>query len=133
MLQMGKITFNPLKGRMANVTMFDDFDFFEDWNQSFFSPVQNKIRNKTSIKNKDKQTIITAEIPGFTREEVKVTVKDNILSINAEKLDRTASFAESYALSKSHNPNEITAKLENGVLNIVIPIILSPVRNIEVS
>jgi HSP20 family molecular chaperone IbpA len=60
-------------------------------------------------------------LPGFTREEIAISLEKRLLTIIAKSEREDAffsSFERSYDLPKNINPNGINAKLENGVLDL---------------
>jgi HSP20 family protein len=78
---------------------------------------------------------ITVELPGLSRDEVKITAEDDMLNITGEKkvehekkddnyrvLERTyGEFSRSIYLPRSVDPQKITAEMKNGLLKIVVP------------
>ena len=107
---------------------FDDFTIMKSYfNQNAFSP-------KINIHEKDNQLIINAEIPGVKKEDLKLTLQDNILTIEGEKknlieeseikyflTERSfGSFKRSFTLTDDVDSEKINAKFENGVLSITL-------------
>jgi len=107
---------------------FDDFTIMKSsFNQNAFSP-------KINIHEKDNQLIINAEIPGVKKEDLKLTLQDNILTIEGEKknlieeseikyflTERSfGSFKRSFTLNEDVDSEKINAKFENGVLSITL-------------
>lgn len=91
------------------------------------------------LKEEDDKYKITADIPGFKEDEIDVHIENNILSIVAErsnldkdsKDDKNIIQERSYHQrierrvnlgSRSLNTQDITASLENGILEISIPL-----------
>lgn len=84
---------------------------------------------------KDGDTIILmAEIPGLKKEDIKIEVKDNLITLAAErKLDypkdssihrierRSRSFSRSIRLPVKVEVNEVRADYKNGILSVVLP------------
>ena len=84
---------------------------------------------------------ITAEVPGFRKEDVKVTVESGTIQIKAERNEasetkspedapgtkwhrserRYGSLTRSFRLPQSCDMDHITARCENGVLSVNIP------------
>jgi HSP20 family protein len=79
--------------------------------------------------------ILRAELPGIRKDNIAIEVKDNILSINGERLaepeihqDRYyrkercfGTFHRSFTLRHSLNPESINARYKDGILEIIIP------------
>lgn len=96
----------------------------------FVLPPIDMYRNENSLK-------IVIDIPGFNKDDIKLTLCEDILSIKAEK---TIDEKESESLISNQRPNVIdkkvrlpidikegeekieSAKYENGVLTVVIPV-----------
>ncbi len=96
----------------------------------FVLPPIDMYRNENSLK-------IVIDIPGFNKDDIKLTLCEDILSIKAEK---TIDKKESESLISNQRPNVIdkkvrlpidikegeekieSAKYENGVLTVVIPV-----------
>ena len=79
--------------------------------------------------------IVNIELPGLKKEDLKVTVQNNILSINGEKkneidhksktfhrVERSyGSFYRSFELPISVDPSKVQAEFKDGVLRIELP------------
>lgn len=77
---------------------------------------------------------VDAEIPGLSKEEIKISLQDNTLTISGEKKfedekkektyyrveRRYGSFRRSFTLPVDVNENNVQAKFENGVLRITL-------------
>ena len=94
--------------------------------------------NVISIKN---DGIVTAKrldysLPGFTKDEINVTLDNNVLSIDAEKNEKTENVNEdveyrgfthkkikmSHEIPETLDVTSITSKFVNGILSITIPV-----------
>jgi HSP20 family protein len=89
------------------------------------------------VKHKDGNFIVTAELPGLTKEEVKVEVVEESLVIEGERKrvkevkgedfyrsERCyGKFYRSIPLPKGAKADLIKAELTNGVLEVVIPVL----------
>ncbi len=79
---------------------------------------------------------LRADLPGIARQDVKVTVKENYLTLSGERVDRHVSddrnkwhyserrfgkFMRRIRLPFLADPSGVTAKFENGVLTVFIP------------
>ncbi|HQE94619.1 MAG TPA: Hsp20/alpha crystallin family protein [Candidatus Marinimicrobia bacterium] len=87
------------------------------------------------IIEEDKAYNIQVELPGMNKDDIKIAVKDNYLTISGEKkreskvedknYQRTeriyGSFQRSFRLDDSVEADKIEAEFKDGVLNIVIP------------
>ena len=87
------------------------------------------------IKEKGEIYVLTAEVPGFSKDDINIEVKDNMLTISSEHKEEKEeekegyiykershrSFSRSLRIPKGITPEEITAKLEDGLLTLHIP------------
>ena len=120
--------------------MFDDF-----FDNSFFgghSPLFGKHeRNlmKTDIRETDdaKAYRFAVELPGFQKDEIHVDVKDGYLTVSAQKgLDKdeedkkgrvlrqeryAGACSRTFYVGEGVEPEDVTAKFENGILQLSIP------------
>lgn len=115
-------------------SLFDIENVFSNFfNDSFpgFSGV-NPI--KADIKENEKEFIVEAEIPGVSKENIKLDLRDDTLTISVEenqeskeerenyirKERRYGSFSRSFYVENVKN-EEVSAKYENGILTIALP------------
>lgn len=108
------------------LSMFDDFN-------SFFDEVLGKDM-KTNILEKDDAYVLTSEIPGVAKENIKIDVADNNLTISVSKKNNKetkekknylvkeiseASYNRTFYLENMDEDN-ISAKMDNGILTITV-------------
>ena len=116
-------------------TLLDDFNNF--FKGSFLSKDM-----KTDICENEKEYLVTVDVPGVDKNNISVDFDDNTLTIEInqenEKDNSDKSYIRkersSFSMSRSYyleNGTEegIKAKLDNGVLNIVIPKTNKPAQN----
>jgi len=80
----------------------------------------------------DAHLYVEAEVPGFKREEINVTLEDGVLSIVAQRKAadkkgqshleerRYTRIARSFTLPQLVDENKVEAKLEDGVLHLTL-------------
>ena len=104
---------------------FDEFPGFNNYNQDSFSPKIDISENKESI-------LIYAEIPGVPKENLKITLQDNILTIEGEKKKVSedkeknfyreercfGKFKRSFTLPVEVDSDNVDAKFHDGTLEI---------------
>ena len=118
-------------------TFFDDF--FKPWNEWFdnennFLTRQTRIPSVNITENKDQYNVSLA-VPGMKKDDFKIDVEGNILTISCEK-DETkeenekrytrkeysySSFSRSFTLPDEVNREKIDARYEEGLLKISLP------------
>jgi HSP20 family protein len=91
--------------------------------------------------------VVTAELPGLSREQVELAVQDNRLTIRGvrpsaapetaarhyHQVERAhGSFQRTFAFADAVDENGITADLRHGVLTVTLPKVASAPRRIEV-
>ncbi|KOR75274.1 molecular chaperone [Candidatus Phytoplasma pruni] len=115
-----------------NQDLFENF--FEDINKLNPFVKTNNIM-KTDIQEQDKQYIISVEVPGFKKEDVKVALENGYLTIEAnnshEKEEKEPNFIRkerfkgvfkrSFYLDKNFDLKEMEGTLQEGILKLVIP------------
>jgi len=83
----------------------------------------------------DNDVVVKAALPGFTADQVKINVTDNILTIKGElkheeeeknkswhiREHRWGAFERSVMLPTGVNSNRAQADFENGILTITLP------------
>ena len=113
-------------------------DFFDT--DRFFSPrwMEREFENtipSVNIKENGKEFNIELAAPGFSKNDFKVNVEENMLTISAErqeeKKDESArftrkefsynSFSRSFTLPQSVNADKVDAKYADGILKLNIP------------
>lgn len=88
----------------------------------------------TNVRETDKNYILTAEIPGIPKEDIKISVNGNVLTIRAEQKQEAGSksseqgyrrhhrsFMQSFSLPTTIDADKIEATSEHGVLEINLP------------
>jgi len=111
-------------------------DFFEDFfNDSIFpSFFTNKREMKVDIKENDNNYILEAELPGVDKENIRLEIKDDILTIGVDQNEQFEEERENYirkerrvcSMSRSFQlPNvkneDVSASFKNGILTITLP------------
>jgi HSP20 family protein len=84
---------------------------------------------------RDDHFILKVDLPGLTQDDVKVELQDNVMTISGERkqaeehradgyyrLERAfGSFSRSLTLPEGVDADAVTAKFENGVLEVTVP------------
>lgn len=125
----------PFNNRRNFYPMMSVFDRFVD---DFFKPedVQDNQRTMAlDILEEDDKFVIEANLPGFKKQDVKISVNNNELVIEAQREEKKEEKKGSYCrceryqgsyrrvlnLSDQVDKDKIGAKFENGVLTLDIP------------
>jgi len=127
---------------MANITRFDPFfEPFEDLMRRFSRTVPSETLDlpaeiKLDVEEQDTAYVVTAEVPGVRKEDIKVDVDGNVVTICAEsKAEREekkrgrvvrseryyGSLYRSFALGADIDESKAQAKYADGVLTLTLP------------
>lgn len=135
---------------MKSLGLLYDRDLNRLWNafETFPETRTQAFLPRVDIEDLEGHFLIHAELPGVAKEDIDLSVEDNILKITGEKkLERNQEtenstyfersfgrFERSFQLPKSINSEKIEAHYENGVLKIAIPKAAEAVKKtIEIS
>ena len=119
------------------------FDTFDNFTRNFFrSNNANLPAFRTDIRETDGGYVLEAELPGFNKEDIRLDLKDGILTISAEHSEskdekneqggyirrerRYGSFRRSFDIS-GVDDEHITASYQNGVLELHLPKVIPAV------
>ncbi len=112
--------------------LFDDFFGRSvsrpEWPEGAWTPSVDVAETKDDV-------VIKAEIPGMKKEDVKISIQDNVLTLKGEKkqekeekdanfhrIERSyGAFCRSFTLPTSVKTDKIKATYKDGVLNITLP------------
>lgn len=117
----------------------DDFDLFDDvFDNGFDVPMFNQEPVlKTDVVEKDGKYIMKTDLPGFAKNDVKVTLENGTLSIHAARHEnkdekdkkgkvlrrerRYGSYSRSFYVGNQVKDSDVKANYNNGVLTIELP------------
>jgi len=89
---------------------------FEDILDNLWSSYHTTIE----LEEVDNDYVFSVELPGFDRSQIKVSTKNNHLTISAED-EKNKKRTKTIALPKDVNLKKIGAKLKNGILYVSLP------------
>lgn len=116
-------------------------DFFDDFAKPImpaarFTAPANAVM-KTDIKETDKEYLLEVELPGYNKEDINAQLKDGYLTVSAktnsenEEKDKDGNYirrerrygscTRSFYVGEHLSEEDISAKFENGILNINVP------------
>lgn len=112
----------PRRSRLFDLdTVFNEL---LDWS----TPPARTIPSNTDVKETDKELTLRTTLPGFSKDEVNISVDEGILKITAKHADKKdkdnwlkEEYSNSYYLPDKINVEKISANLENGILTITLP------------
>ncbi|HEX9940597.1 MAG TPA: Hsp20/alpha crystallin family protein [Thermoanaerobaculia bacterium] len=108
-------------------TFFNDLQGEEVGNRGWVPPVD--------IQETADGYKLEAELPGLTKEDINITLENNVLRLSGERkfekdvkkenyhrVERTyGAFSRAFALPQQVNPEGVCAAFENGILTITVP------------
>ncbi len=112
---------------------FFGLDFFRDPFDDFFAPTTFSIKRemRTDVKETENGYSFSIDLAGFDKKDVNVDFSNGYLIVEAEKKDsendkylkreRVSSCKRSYYVGDKVKIEDIKAKLENGILEILVP------------
>lgn len=126
---------------MKNTNLINVSPFFEAAKRFFgdedfrLIPFQKNNIGHANIKDQENEFIVELSVPGIKKEEVKINLDNDILTISFENVQEdekktdtycrrefySESFERSFTIPKSINKEEISAKMEDGILILTIP------------
>lgn len=74
----------------------------------------------------DGEFVLSIDVPGFDHEDIDITWHDARLTVAAERVDedrgRKRTYHRSFRFPKDVEPDEVSARYENGVLEVTLPV-----------
>jgi HSP20 family protein len=108
--------------------------FFRDWGVGMPSTEEQLTgAYPVDIREEDNKLVVDAEMPGFKREEIDVSIDNGMLTIKAERKPpetkgtkhlserRYTRVERSFTLPSDVDESKVNAKLSDGVLHIELP------------
>jgi HSP20 family protein len=111
------------------------FNYLDNVERNFFGNYPQGVSYfRTDITDEGDKLILKADLPGFDKKDIKVEVKDDCMTISAQRNEenedkkdkyvyrerRYGSFARSFDVSNIKS-DEITAEYKNGILTLNLP------------
>ena len=124
----------PFDRHGRSVSAFDPFRMFDEFDRRFFENVPTVSAFRTDVIDTGDAFKLECELPGFQKEDIKIDVENDCLTISAErkadskeeknnyvKRERYyGSFSRSFDVS-GINVDGIEAAYTDGVLNLTLP------------
>ncbi len=129
---MSNLVLRPVRNRMDRWMdpFFEDFSRFP----SMFFEGKQDFAPRVNIGETDKTVSLTFELPGMEKEDIKVLVQDNVLTVsgqrevkNEDKTDdylrseiSSGSFSRSFDLPDTVDAGKVDAEYKNGLLEVTL-------------
>lgn len=122
--------------------MFVKFDIpekidsvLEDFAFSNFAPVVTEAYPAMDIAEDEKEIVVTAELPGVKKEDIKIVFEKNVFTISGERKPyelpknsrvrlnemRVRNFHRTVEFDQDIDADKISAEMKDGLLRIVLP------------
>ena len=120
-----------MKHALQTRNNYDLFDVFDDFFKPMFFEESKELR--TDIKETEMGYEMDLELPGYEKNEIKVSLENGYLTVSAEKQEREEdgkkylrreireSTSRSYYVGAAVTKEEIKAKFSNGILTLTVP------------
>lgn len=125
---------------MSKLIKFDPFAELSSLQRQFFgddmvTPLRGVSIPTTDVYTKDNQMMVEAHLPNFDEDNVSIEVENNTLIISAERHEKeedkgknyvvresSSSFYRRIALPDRADADSVKAHLEDGVLQVTVPL-----------
>lgn len=109
------------------LTFYKD-QIFKDVLDTFFEKPMSTIGSSTKIVSREDDYVVFLAVPGLTKNDLAISVKDGLLSVSYKKDESdekeysfVSSFKKTYSIPEDVSDKDISGKVENGVLVISLP------------
>lgn len=123
---------------MMNLVRFNRHPFYPGWineNNFFNQNSENQNIPAVNIKEEEKSFLLELAAPGLKKEDFKINVEKNLLTISSEVKSETeektenytrkefgfSSFSRSFKISDNILVDDISANYEDGILKVNLP------------
>lgn len=108
-------------------------DIFKQLNQSLTKQFSDSWMPAVDIEESDHFFAIKAELPGVKKEDVNISIDNDVLTVQGEKRSESkdrkrhreecfyGSFSRSFSLPQGVDTSEVEAHYDDGVLNLTLP------------
>ena len=110
---------------------YDIFNAFDDFFRPMFIDETNELR--TNIKESETEYELDLELPGYSKDQIKVSLEKGYLTVSAEKESKaeegkkylrkeiSETCRRSYFVGEGVTQDQIKAKFTNGILTLTVP------------
>lgn len=114
-----------------NNDSYDLFDVFDDFFKPMFFDETKEL--KTNIRENEKNYELELALPGYDKDEIKVSLENGYLTVSASRKKKeedgkkylrreiSESTSRSYYVGSEISREQIKAKYNNGILNLIVP------------
>ena len=125
----------PFDRRKHRVSVYDPFRAFDEMERAFFGSQQSSVLSfRTDVTDTGDSYKLEAELPGFKKEDIKIDIENDCLTISAERHENKdeekpnfvkrerlyGSYSRSFDVS-GIDVDKISAGYTDGVLTVELP------------
>lgn len=109
-------------------TYWNPWSLFDELERSMFAATSSSGWPQFDIEDAEDETLLTADLPGMTEDDIDVTVDGQYLTVRGERkpkdgryVQRTrfhGAFERRFWIGESYDPDRVTAHIANGELTI---------------
>lgn len=127
----------------SGFSLFND-DLFNDFFNVGFTNTNVSTLMRTDVIEEDDKYVLNVDIPGFNKEDIKVTFNEGYLRIEATKEEATEQNETNYIRRERHygscsrefylgdiDEEQVKANYTNGILNITVPKLTETVNKVR--
>lgn len=121
--------------RATALDLFEEMDrMFSDLHRGTDREYEKSFVPACDVTEADEHYLMTMDLPGFKKEDIKIEMNENILTVSGERKREAAenrkghriersygTFTRSFSLPTTVSPEKIEAQYEDGVLNLYLP------------
>ena len=106
----------------------------DDWFNDFDMPQSNCLQPRTDLEKNENDYRLYIELPGITKDDIRIEVEDSVLKISGEKKNPAGEkmeslsqercygkFSRAFRLGREIDNENIQVNLTDGLLQIVLP------------
>ena len=115
--------------------LFDDLFAGGDWSAELPAAPEAVLQPACDVQETDSHYLLSFDLPGMSRNDLKIDLRDNVLTVQGERKDERqktkgtqfrserdyGAIERTMTLPSNIKPEAIEAQFENGVLHIAIP------------
>lgn len=99
------------------------FDIFNEFDRLTEAPQERVAVPACEVTEDEKHYLINADLPGIKKEDIKIDLHKNVLTITGERKreNNVMTFKRSFSVPDNVEQEKIEAHHENGVLSLYLP------------
>jgi HSP20 family protein len=107
---------------------WNPWSIFDELDRAMHSTAGSSEWPKFEVEDSEDETILTADVPGMTVDDLEVTVAGQVLTIHGERkvkhgrhAGRSYTFERRFSVGDTYDLDDIRAHVQDGVLTLALP------------